>query len=72
MTTIAHKMREGWLKRQLDNAAAEVATWPQWKRDMIRQQFARDPNPQWSCVHRASCREAQTCAGKPCHAKKDH
>ena len=26
----------GWLERSLKDAAAEVATWPQWKKDAMR------------------------------------
>jgi hypothetical protein len=59
-------MRKGWLRRQLDLAAAEVATWPEWKRKMYAEYLSPNPDPRWTCRHRRVCDWHQTCGGKPC------
>lgn len=58
--------KPGWLQRQLDLAATEVATWPEWKQQMVREWSAAQTNPMWTCRHRSICHESQTCAGKTC------
>lgn len=63
-------MTPGWLRRQVDQAAAEVATWPEWQRRLLKERFTPAPDLQLSCVHRHRCREAQTCAGKPCRSAR--
>lgn len=53
--------RPGWLRRVLDEAVAEMATWPQRKREMMRDALAPPPPDPCRCKRR--CDEAQTCVG---------
>lgn len=50
----------GLARRILDEAAVEVATWPEWKREMMREPFAPPP---------PLCPE---CGNKRCPHASDH
>jgi hypothetical protein len=60
-----------WFRDALADATAEVASWPEWKRREGEALFADLGSPEWTCVHRARCREAQSCNGKPCSAQSE-
>ena len=40
------ELRPGWLRRQLDEAAREVASWPEWKRQLVKKCFNAPTNPE--------------------------
>lgn len=60
------ELRPGWLRRQLDEAAREVASWPEWKRQLVKKCFNAPTDPRWTCRYQHHCREAQSCNGKAC------
>lgn len=52
---------DGWLRRELERAEREVASWPAGKREAMMK--AAEPRPPDPCRCKRACDEAQTCVG---------